>query len=446
MGRASASIAHDSTGERVEHRRPSSASPSRSSSTPTRRRRLGQRRRSHAGPLPSRARHGAATARGPRPRRSRGAALGGDLVRAARVPADVRPGRGGRVPGWLGPRRRAASGGRPGPAGGGGRRRGAAGAAGAGGGAAAAVAAPTGPRGGRSAAGPSRPRGARGGPERLGRRVVGGRPPSRAPARAACAASAPSLTARIAAARRSSSRTTSARPIRAGLLGEPRVLVGGHAAARSGISPSVCTTISSRACASRSRMNWHRSRPIPPAGRRRAAPRGRRASPTASSAPNTQVRVGDAEHREHVLGRDLLPAVGHAAARACRARRGRSRSRAGDQRDAPRRRSSMPSCRRRAAAPSPICPTVGRAKSKRWQRSTTVGSTLCGLGRGEHEDRVAAAAPRASSGTRSTPAGQHVRLVEDVDLAAARRRARRRPSRAGRGCRRPSCSTPRPSR
>ena len=39
-----------------------------------------------------------------------------------------------------------------------------------------------------------------------------------------------------------------------------------------------------------------------------------------------------------------------------------------------------------------------------------------------------------------------MRLVEDVDLLAARRPARRRPTRAARGCRRPSSTTPRPSR
>ena len=93
-----------------------------------------------------------------------------------------------------------------------------------------------------------------------------------------------------------------------------------------------------------------------------------------------------------------------------------------------------------------ICSTVGRWKSKRWQRSTTVGGHLLGLGRRQHEHRVRrrlleCLQERVPGGGR-----EHVRLVEDVHLAPAATPARRRRSRAARGCRRPSCSRRRPSR
>ena len=50
-----------------------------------------------------------------------------------------------------------------------------------------------------------------------------------------------------------------------------------------------------------------------------------------------------------------------------------------------------------------ICGTLGRAKSNRWQRSTTVGSTLAPRSWRARRS-CAAAAPRASSGTRSMAA------------------------------------------
>ena len=65
----------------------------------------------------------------------------------------------------------------------------------------------------------------------------------------------------------------------------------------------------------------------------------------------------------------------------------------------------------------PICSTVGRWKSKRWQRSTTVAGTLPGLGGGEHEHGVRR---RLLEGLQErVPGGrrEHVGLVEDVDLA-----------------------------
>ena len=71
---------------------------------------------------------------------------------------------------------------------------------------------------------------------------------------------------------------------------------------------------------------------------------------------------------------------------------------------------------------------------------------LLRLGRGQHEDRPRRRLLERLEERVPCLRGEHVRLVEDVDLVAARKRARRPPSPAGRGCRRPSCSRPRPSR
>ena len=65
-----------------------------------------------------------------------------------------------------------------------------------------------------------------------------------------------------------------------------------------------------------------------------------------------------------------------------------------------------------------ICSTVGRWKSKRWQRSTTVAGTFVGLGRGEHEHGVRRRLLERLQERVPGRRREHVRLVEDVDLAA----------------------------
>ena len=113
-----------------------------------------------------------------------------------------------------------------------------------------------------------------------------------------------------------------------------------------------------------------------PAARRRAAPPARRPAATASTRAEQQVRVGRAQHGQHVLQRDRRARVGDAAAPACPARRGTSPWPSGRSARTPRRGSRSPSSSATRRSTAAIWPTVGRPKSNRWQRSTTVGRTL----------------------------------------------------------------------
>ena len=83
--------------------------------------------------------------------------------------------------------------------------------------------------------------------------------------------------------------------------------------------------------------------------------------------------------------------------------------------------SSMPSSPATRSSTAAICSSEGRRKSKRWQRSTIVAGTLCA-------SVVASTKTMCGGGSSSVfrkafqaAGGEHVRLVEDVDLAALHR-------------------------
>ena len=189
--------------------------------------------------------------------------------------------------------------------------------------------------------------------------------------------SAPSFIARRPAASRSSSRTTLGGADARGLLEQPHVLVG-DTRSSSGTSsePIACRIISPRRWASRSPKKRPTSRPEP--ARRSAASSASRASPaaTASTVPNSRSASAAPSTASTSSSATVGPRVGQQLLERPERVAEASRSPSGRSAPAPRRRSRSP--RRRPPAPSTpaIWATVGRAKSKRWQRSTTVGSTL----------------------------------------------------------------------
>ena len=163
--------------------------------------------------------------------------------------------------------------------------------------------------------------------------------------------SAPSFTAAIASASRSIARTASA-CVRSRAWSSSRAIWSAVTLKVSGGSPSVCTTISWRRCAVRSRMNWTGSRPDS-AQLLHAAQRGRRvARDHGVGRGEDQVGVGHVEQLEHVVEGDLLAAVGdelvERADRVAEAAGGGAR----DHRQARGRRPRCPPPRRSARAPS----------------------------------------------------------------------------------------------
>ena len=185
---------------------------------------------------------------------------------------------------------------------------------------------------------------------------------------------------------------------------QPRVALG-VTRSSSGTSPSICTTSSSRAWTSRSREELAGvAARVGQRARRRAAPRAGSPAATASTRLEQQLGVGHAEHGEHVLERDLLVAgVGdELLERAERVAEAAGRV-AGDQRDAPRRRSSICSCAATRAqhASRSARPSGGRSRSGGSGRRPSAAPSAPRSWRARRS--CAAAAPRASSGTRSTP-------------------------------------------
>ena len=89
-----------------------------------------------------------------------------------------------------------------------------------------------------------------------------------------------------------------------------------------------------------------------------------------------QVDVGDAEHGEDVVGRDVGARVGDELLERAERVAERAGRVAGEQRDGVGRDLDRLGVATRVMTVA-ICSTVGRAKSKRWQRSTTVGRTFC---------------------------------------------------------------------
>ena len=191
---------------------------------------------------------------------------------------------------------------------------------------------------------------------------------------------------------------------RAGPARAARASASAVSESSAGTSPSSATTSSSRARTSRSRANGGRRR-----GRSRRSSRAperalrRRRAATASTTLLEQAGIGHAEHGEHVLERDLAAAVGdelleraervaEAAGRRARERgdgRGRDLDRLGLDGDAAHHAGDL---------------LDGGAVEVEAVAAVDDGrGHLLGLGRGEHEDGVRAAAPRASSGTRSRP-------------------------------------------
>ena len=188
-------------------------------------------------------------------------------------------------------------------------------------------------------------------------------------------ASAPSFSARSAAAISSSSRTTS-----------PGATVFACAASRSscsgvtrssaGTSPSACTTISA------ARVGLEVAEEAAEVAAGVGQPRGgeqRRARVAGGDGVDRaeqQVGVGGAEHGQHVLERDAAAGVGDELLERAERVAERAGGRARDQRASPRSRISISSASATRRSTPAICGTLGRAKSNRWQRSTTVGSTL----------------------------------------------------------------------
>ena len=123
-------------------------------------------------------------------------------------------------------------------------------------------------------------------------------------------------------------------------------------------------------------MNWPRSRPARGELRGRQQRGARVVAPDGVERAEQQVGVGDAEHGQDVLGRDLAPAVGDELLERAERVAERAGRVAGEQRDGVGP-ISMPSCVGDPVITAASSSTVGRPKSKRWQRSTTVGSTFC---------------------------------------------------------------------
>ena len=129
-----------------------------------------------------------------------------------------------------------------------------------------------------------------------------------------------------------------------------------------------------------------------------------------------QARVGHAEHGEHVLERDLAAAVGdellERAERVAKAPRGRARDGGdGRGRDLDRLRGG------RAAHDGSDLLDAGTVEVEAMATVDHGGRDLVRLGRGEHEHRVGRRLLQRLQ--KGVPGGsrEHVRLVEDVDLA-----------------------------
>ena len=158
-----------------------------------------------------------------------------------------------------------------------------------------------------------------------------------------------------------------------------------------------------------------------------------------------QVGVGGAEHLQHVVELDVLAAEGdqlvERAERVAEAAGGG----AGDHRHARRRRSRSTRRRRPGSAPRRSAPAraAGSRSAGSGRRSSP---SPCGTRWWRGRRRCSAAAPRASSGRRSRPPWSACGPRRGCRPSSGRRRARRRPARAGRGRRRPSGWRRRPSR
>ena len=229
-------------------------------------------------------------------------------------------------------------------------------------------------------------------------------------------ASAPSLTVRRASARRSSRRTRLDPGTREACSAR-RSSRSGVRRSSAGTSPSVCTTSRSRAWASRSLRNWAMSRPVS-ARRARGEPGGARvAGGHGVEGLEEQVGVGDAEHGEDVLGGDVGARVGHELlerAQRVAERAGRVAREQGDGvgRDLDRLRGGHARdddgdlLDRRAREVEAVAAVDDRRQH------------LLGLGRGEDEDRVGRRLLERLEERVPGLRGEHVRLVEDVDLRA----------------------------
>ena len=240
-------------------------------------------------------------------------------------------------------------------------------------------------------------------------------------------ASEPFFVASSAAASRSSSRATAPVPMRDGLLLQPRVAVGRDLQLRRHLAERLDDHEVARV-----RLEVADEAERVAAGLRQARGRQQRRARVAGGdrveRGEEQVGVGDAEHREHVLGGDVQRRAGRVVGigagvrdelleRAERVAEGAVAWRA-SRTTASGAIAICSACATRLTTAA-SCSTVGRAKSKRWQRSTTVGSTLRGLGRGEHEDGVRRRLLERLEKRVPRLRGEHVRLVEDVDLVAA---------------------------
>ena len=257
-------------------------------------------------------------------------------------------------------------------------------------------------------------------------------------------ASAPSFIARRAAAISSSRRTTS---IGATVFAcaASRSSCSGVTRSSAGSSPSACTTISARACASRSPKKRPRSRPESASRDGGEQRRPHVAGGDRVDGAEHEVGVGGAEHREHVLERDLAARVGDELLERAERVAERAGGRAGDQRRrlvadldllggghacGARRRSAARSAARSRTGGSGRRPSAAPWPPRSWRARRS----------------CAAAAPRASSGTRSTPPWRACAPRRGCRPCGGRPPARSSRARAGRGCRRPSCWTRRPSR
>ena len=166
-------------------------------------------------------------------------------------------------------------------------------------------------------------------------------------------------------------------------------------------------------------MTWPRSRPLEASRAAASSARARVVRADRVERAEQQVRVGDAEHGEHVLGRDLAPGVRDELLERAERVAERAGRVPGQQRDARRGRSSISSSLgdprdhggelldRRPAEVEAVAAVDDRRQD------------LLRLGRREHEDRVRRRLLEGLEERVPRLRREHVRLVEDVDLVAA---------------------------
>ena len=237
-------------------------------------------------------------------------------------------------------------------------------------------------------------------------------------------ASAPSRTAFMAAASRSSRRTASACADAAGLLGQARVAIGRDRDLGRDRAERLDDEQLARVDLEVAHEAAHVAAGCPSRATASSADSARAAA-TASSAPNSEVGVGDAEHREDVVDRDRRAGVGHELLERAERVAERAGRVAGEQRDRVGPISIAPGSATRRTHGGELLD--GRAREVEAVAAVDDRRQhLAGLGRREHEDRVRRRLLERLEERVPRLRREHVRLVEDVDLVRARRPARRR--------------------